>query len=213
MTPRVRTAALEETLGRRADGRPRAFRRVRTPSTILYTTQAPRPATAEPPGLRRLHGPRRGLRPPARAALRAAGAHLRGPGALSGPGAAAESIGPAREKETAAKKARRARAGYREKARGLGRPLPHRDGRRARFGVAATSRRLQLTMVWGLRRPARGLCIAGGGAVALVLRWRELVASRHGRAPRRRRRAVVSTTAWARRRGGCRPWRRRRHRP
>ena len=59
-------------------------------------------------------------------------------------------------------------------------------------------------------RPARGVCIAGGGAVALVLRWRELVASRHGRAPRRRRRAVVSTTAWARRRGGCRPWRHRR---
>ena len=186
---------------------------VHTPSTILYTTQAPRPAAPEPPGLRGLDGFGGRLRPPARAALRAAGAHLRGSGALSGPGAASFSVSATREKETAAEKARRARAGHRPKARGLGRPLPHRDGRRARFCVYVTSRRLQLDEVRCFVRPARGACIAGGGAVALVLRWRELVASRHGRAPRRRRGAVVSTTAWARRRGGCRPWRRRRHRP
>ena len=171
MTPRVRTAALEETLGRRADGRPRAFRRVRTPSTILYTTQAPRPATAEPPGLRRQHGFGRGLRPPAGAALRAAGAHLRGSGALSSPGAASFSVSATREKEAAAEKAWGIGERHRETEGGLGRPLPHRDGRRVRFCAYVTSRRLQLTTVRGLRRPARGARIAGGGAVALVLRW------------------------------------------
>ena len=156
----------------RSDCTPRAFRRVRPPSTILYTTQAPRPAAAEPPGLRRLEGFGGRLRPPARAALRAAGAHLRGSGALSGPGAAAVATRAAREKEAATEKTRRARAGHRSKARGLGRPLPHRDGRRARFCVYVTSRRLQLDEVRCFMRPARGARIAGGGVVAPPRRWR-----------------------------------------
>ena len=180
---------------------------------FLYTTQAPRATAAGPPGLRGLDGSSGGLRPPARAALRAAGAHFRGSGALSSPGAASFPVSATREREAAAPEARGTGAGHRAAARGLGRPLFDRDGRRARFPRLRTSRRLQLDEVRGFVRPARGASIAGGGAVALVLRWRELVASRHGRAPRRRRRAVVSTTAWARRRGGCRPWRRHRHRP
>ena len=200
---RVRTAALQRILGRPSDGRPRAFRRVRSPSTILYTTQAPRPATAKSPGLRGLHGFGGRLRPPARAALRAAGAHLRGSGALSGPGAAAVATRATCQKEAAATKAWGIGERHRETARGLGRPLPHRDGRRARFGVYATSRRLQLTMVRGLRRPARGERVSCGEAASWRRCWCSLVASRRRRAPWPRRRAVVSTTASARRRGGC----------
>ena len=158
----------QESLGRRADGRPRAFRRVRPPSTMLYPTQAPRATAAGPPGLRRLDGFGRGLRPPARAALRAAGAPVSGSGALPGPGAAAFPIGAAGEKEAAPKKTWGIGAGHRAAARGLGRPLSDRDGRRARFRCLSTSRRLQLPMVRGFMRPARGECMAGGGAVALV---------------------------------------------
>ena len=176
----------------------------RTPAVDeFYQTQAPRPAAPEPPGLRGLDGFGGRLRPPARAALRAAGAHLRGSGALSGPGAASFSVSATGKKEAAAEKAWGTGEGHRATKGGLGRPLPHRDGRRVRFGVEATSRRLQLPNLRCSWRPARGARTAGGGAVTPPRRWRELVASRPRRAPRRRRRAVVSTTASARRRGGC----------
>ena len=89
----------------------------------FYTTQAPRPAAAEPPGLRpdsmalaAAYG-----RPPK--PRRKQPAPSTGIGALSGPGAAAVATRAACEKEAAAKKAWRARAGHRPTEGGLGRSL------------------------------------------------------------------------------------------
>ena len=87
----------------------------RTPAVddfVYYTGAARNSPRAARPTPTRWPSPR--LRPPARAALRAAGAHLRGPGALSGPGAAAFSVSATRQKEAAAKKARGIGAGHRE---------------------------------------------------------------------------------------------------
>ena len=101
---------------RRLGGRVRLRRRDSNAidATHRRTTQAPRATAAGPPGLRRLDGSGRGLRPPARAALRAAGAHLRGSGALSGPGAASFSVSAACQKEAAAEKAWGIGEGHRE---------------------------------------------------------------------------------------------------